>query len=152
MISGAGMLDSLACHSPEKLVMDAEAIASAQRLTSGIVPRGESLAAATLARVGHRADFLRLPQTRSLFRLEQHVPSEVIDRAPLQEGAPTDAFARARTRVAELLEAYQRPPLDPAVEDKFHRILARAAKRQGVELPVLPEIFEADVPAATSPR
>ena len=31
MISGAGMLDFLACHSIEKLVIDAEAIASAQR-------------------------------------------------------------------------------------------------------------------------
>ena len=33
MISGAGMLDSLNCMSVEKLVLDAEAIASAQRLT-----------------------------------------------------------------------------------------------------------------------
>ena len=31
MISGAGMLESLACHSVEKLVMDAESIASAYR-------------------------------------------------------------------------------------------------------------------------
>jgi trimethylamine:corrinoid methyltransferase-like protein len=29
MISGAGMLDSLACHSAEKLVLDAESIAIA---------------------------------------------------------------------------------------------------------------------------
>ena len=39
MISGAGMLDFLACHSIEKLVIDAEAIASAQRLIEGIEPR-----------------------------------------------------------------------------------------------------------------
>ena len=32
MISGAGMLDSLACHSAEKLALDAETIAMAQRL------------------------------------------------------------------------------------------------------------------------
>ena len=32
MISGAGMLDFLACQSPEKLVVDAEAIAMIQRL------------------------------------------------------------------------------------------------------------------------
>ena len=36
MISGAGMIESLACHSVEKLVMDAESIASAQRLARGI--------------------------------------------------------------------------------------------------------------------
>jgi trimethylamine---corrinoid protein Co-methyltransferase len=38
MISGAGMLDFLACHSIEKLVIDAEAIASSQRLIAGIEP------------------------------------------------------------------------------------------------------------------
>ena len=36
MISGAGMLDSLACHSPEKLVIDAEGIASALRVQRGL--------------------------------------------------------------------------------------------------------------------
>src|ERR1700756_4382450 len=36
MISGAGMLDSLACHSLEKLVIDAAAIASAMRLRRGL--------------------------------------------------------------------------------------------------------------------
>ena len=41
MISGAGMLHSLSCHSVEKLVLDAESIASAQRLVEGIQPRGE---------------------------------------------------------------------------------------------------------------
>ncbi|MGZ4816394.1 MAG: trimethylamine methyltransferase family protein, partial [Terriglobales bacterium] len=44
MISGAGMIDFLACHSIEKLVIDAESIASAQRLLAGIEPRGETLA------------------------------------------------------------------------------------------------------------
>src|SRR5581483_549097 len=44
MISGAGMLDSLACHSVEKLVIDAEAIASAQRMIGGIDTHRESFA------------------------------------------------------------------------------------------------------------
>ncbi len=152
MISGAGMLDSLACHSPEKLVLDAEAIASARRLTSGIVARADSLAAATLAQVAHRADFLRLPETRSLFRLEQHLPDDVIDRAPLQEGAATDAFARARSRVAELLGSYHRPPLEAAAEAQLRSILAREAKRQAVELPTIREVPGTATPAALSSR
>ena len=36
MISGAGMLDFLACQSPEKLVLDAEVISCAKRLLEGI--------------------------------------------------------------------------------------------------------------------
>src|SRR5581483_7631573 len=50
MISGAGMLDFLACHSIEKLVIDAEAIASAQRLLAGVRGRAGSLAFETLER------------------------------------------------------------------------------------------------------
>jgi trimethylamine--corrinoid protein Co-methyltransferase len=60
MISGAGMLDFLACHSIEKLVIDAEAIASAQRLIEGIQPRGVSLAVDMFAQTGLQGDFLNL--------------------------------------------------------------------------------------------
>ena len=86
MISGAGMLDFLACHSIEKLVIDAEAIASAQRLIAGIEPRGDSLAVAMFAQTGLHGDFLKLKETRSLFRQEQHFPSSVIDRGLARRG------------------------------------------------------------------
>ena len=36
MISGSGMLDFLACHSAEKLVLDAEGIAMAKRMIGGV--------------------------------------------------------------------------------------------------------------------
>ena len=49
MISGAGMLESLACHSVEKLVMDAESIASAFRLLRGVEAPRDSAADPTLA-------------------------------------------------------------------------------------------------------
>ncbi len=90
MISGAGMLDFLACHSIEKLVIDAEAIASAQRLVEGIEPRSESLAVAMFAQTGLRGDFLKLKETRALFRKEQHFPSAVIDRglANMSDASP----------------------------------------------------------------
>ena len=50
MISGAGMLDSLRCQSAEKLVLDAEAIAMAQRLVRGIATPTETLATAMTSR------------------------------------------------------------------------------------------------------
>jgi len=109
MISGAGMLDFLACHSIEKLVIDAEAIASAQRLIEGIEPRSESLAIAAFAQAGLQGDFLKLKETRALFRKEQHFPSAVIDRGLASCGAAPDIVGRARERVEELLAEYQRP-------------------------------------------
>ena len=99
MISGAGMLDFLAVQSVEKLVIDAEAIASARRLLEGIEARTPSLAVDMFARAGLAGEFLKLPETRKLFRLEQHLPSAIIDRASLrawQEAGSRDAFSRAR--------------------------------------------------------
>ena len=136
MISGAGMLDTLACHSVEKLVLDAEAIAAAQRLGRGIEPRGESLALDMFARTGLSGDFLKLTDTRDLFRKEQLLPSAVIDRGALgawQQAGRPDAFARARTRVDALLAQYRRPPLDAAREGAMLALMRRVAGDAGLE-------------------
>jgi len=136
MISGAGMLDFLACQSAEKLVMDAEAIASAQRLLQGIEGRTPSLAVDTFAQAGLSGDFLKLEETRKLFRSEQHLPSEVTDREPLegwQEGGAQDTFARARKRVAKLLADYARPALGSEVERELRRLVESKARAAGLE-------------------
>jgi len=134
MISGAGMLDFLACHSIEKLVIDAEAIASAQRLVQGIEPRGESLATGMFAQTGLQGDFLKLKETRALFRSEQHFPSAVIQRG---EDSP-DILARARARVEELVAEYRRPDLSSEREQAL-RVFAEMEAR-GAGLGHLPGI------------
>ncbi len=137
MISGAGMIESLACFSVEKLVMDAESIASAQRLVRGIEVRGETLATGMFAQTGLTGNFLKLKETRTLFRQEQHIPSSVTDRSARGSEAPSDVFARARTRVDELVSKWQKPSLPEDVLRKFHAIVDSAADRAGVtaELP-----------------
>ncbi len=135
MISGAGMLDFLACHSAEKLVIDAEAIASAQRLLEGIQARTPTLATAMFAAAGLSGDFLQLEETRKLFRGEQHFPSAVIDRSsasPDQDTAPADAFCRARTRVSELTSAYRRPRLPKEVEQALLSMVDERGRAAGL--------------------
>jgi len=135
MISGAGMLDSLACHSAEKLVLDAESIAMAQRLLQTVQPRTESLALEMFAKAGAQGDFLKIPETRKYFRMEQHLPSKVIDRGSLhswEQSGKRDAFARARERVKELLAGYKRPAISPEVENKLRSIMAEHARRAGM--------------------
>lgn len=129
MISGAGMLDLLACHSIEKLVIDAEAIASAQRLLDGIEPRTEKLAMDMFAQTGLHGDFLKLKETRSLFRKEQHFPSAVIDRG--SDGNAPDIVERARQRADELVESYRKPAISS--EDALKQIALREAGRLGIE-------------------
>jgi trimethylamine--corrinoid protein Co-methyltransferase len=136
MISGAGMLDFVGCHSLEKLVVDAEAIASAQRLIAGIEPRGTSLAATMFAQTGLAGDFLKLKETRALFRSEQHFPSAIIDRA--MPNAP-DLWTRAHERVEELLAKYQRPALDPDREQAMLAFAEHEASKYGqTSLPGIP--------------
>ena len=137
MISGAGMLDSLACHSAEKLVLDAESIAMAQRLLRGVQAGTATLALDVFASLGAHGDFLKLPQTRKLFRQEQHIPSKVIDRGSLNSwelAGKKDVFARARDRVIELVATYKRPELPSGVEQRLRSIAEDLAKREGMEL------------------
>jgi trimethylamine---corrinoid protein Co-methyltransferase len=139
MISGAGMIDFLVCQSAEKLVIDAEAIAMAQRLVRGIDTPTDTLATAMFAQTGLKGDFLKLKDTRRLFSQEQYLPSKVIDRGSMrawQEGGSLDAFGRAKQRVQELLGAYQRPTLAPEVERKLTDLVRREAQVVGLkELP-----------------
>jgi trimethylamine--corrinoid protein Co-methyltransferase len=134
MISGAGMLDFLACHSIEKLVIDAEAIASAQRLLEGVEPRGESLAVDMFAQTGLRGDFLKLKETRALFRKEQHVPSAMIDRGlSAPNGATPDIVERARLRAEELVASYERRALPADREHEMILFAQREGKKAGLE-------------------
>jgi trimethylamine--corrinoid protein Co-methyltransferase len=131
MISGAGMLDFLACHSIEKLVIDAEAIDSAQRLLAGIVPRTETLALGMFAQTGLHGDFLKLKETRALFRQEQHFPSLVTDRGA--DSTAADILTRVRQRVQELLQSYARPAMAPEIENELRQIALRKAKASGLD-------------------
>jgi trimethylamine--corrinoid protein Co-methyltransferase len=136
MISGAGMLDFLVCQSAEKLVIDAEGIAMAQRLLEGPQVRTESLATALFTGINFKADFLYQKTTRDLFRLEQVQHSPVIDRGSLQqwqsEGS-LDTFARARDRVNQLVADYQRPEIEPEKERELIALVTSIANQAGME-------------------
>lgn len=136
MISGAGMLDFLACHSIEKLAIDAEAIASAQRLLDGIQVRTDSLATAMFAAAGAKGEFLKLAETRKLFRSEQHMPSAIIDRGCSIYDRQADAFWRARRRVDELVASYNRPASCAAIQEELLAAIKFRALNAG--LPILP--------------
>ena len=142
MISGAGMLDFLACFSVEKLVIDAEAIAMAFRLLAGIEQRTPTLATEMFTGFAFKGDFLKQKVTRQLFAQEQRLPSSVIDRGSIrtwQQGGSLDAFARAKARVKELLARYQKPALPPEAERELRGIVEREAKKAGMDkLPTLP--------------
>jgi trimethylamine--corrinoid protein Co-methyltransferase len=136
MISGAGMLDFLACQSPEKLVVDAESIAMAKRLLAGIEVRTVTLATAMFEGINFKGDFLKQKITRDLFQVEQNLPSAVIDRDSnrgWQASGRLDTFARAKIRTHELLAAYQRPDYPHEIEDKMRSMVESLAQKAGMD-------------------
>jgi trimethylamine---corrinoid protein Co-methyltransferase len=136
MISGAGMLDFLACQSPEKLVLDAEGIAMAQRVLAGIEIRTETLATGLFEGINFKGDFLKQKVTRELFSKEQHLPSSVIDRDSIRgwqaSGSP-DTFARAKMRTRELLSAYEQPRYTPEQERELRTMVENLARKAGMD-------------------
>jgi trimethylamine--corrinoid protein Co-methyltransferase len=141
MISGAGMLDFLACQSPEKLAIDAEAISMAKRMLDGIQVLTGTLATEMFAGFNFKGEFLKQKITRQLFRQEQYLPSAIVDRGSIRawnESGRTDTFERAKARVAELLGEYQRPPIQTEQEDELHAMVAYLAREAGMDN--LPEL------------
>jgi trimethylamine--corrinoid protein Co-methyltransferase len=144
MISGSGMLDSLLCQSPEKLVTDAEGIAMAKRMIDGMKVQTETLATGFYEGVNFKGgDFLKQKITMQLFREEQHMPGKVIDRDSMRgwrEAGSMDTFTRARIRVKEIIASYQRPELDPAHEAELRTFVLDLTHQAGMEhLPNLEE-------------
>jgi trimethylamine--corrinoid protein Co-methyltransferase len=141
MISGAGMLDFLACQSAEKLVIDAEAIAMAQRLRAGIELRTETLATALFEGINFKGDFLKQKVTRELFSKEQYLPSPVIDRDSnrgWQASGSPDTFTRAKARTKDLLAAYERPRYTPEQDRELRTMVENLARKAGMD--ALPQI------------
>ncbi len=149
MISGSGMLDFLACHSAEKLVLDAEGIAMAKRMIGGVKLHTDTLATGFYDdKINFKGgDFLKQKVTMQLFREEQHLPSSVIDRDSTRAwkaAGSLDAFERCKLRVNELLASYKRPEIDPEKLSRLHAFTLDLAKKAGVEeLPKLEDYLPA---------
>jgi trimethylamine---corrinoid protein Co-methyltransferase len=135
MISGAGMLDFLACQSVEKLVIDAEGIAMAKRLLNGVQVHTDPLALDMFEGINFKGDFLKQKYTRDLFALEQYLPSAVIDRSSIrgwQLEGNQDTFTRAKKRVKQLLAEYQTPSLPTEMLQELDRLVLPVAEKAGV--------------------
>lgn len=136
MISGAGMLDFLACMSPEKLLIDAEAIGMAKRMLKGMLVHTETLATGMFEGINFKGEFLKQRTTRQLVTEEQYLPSPVIDRGSIrtweQMGA-TDTFARAKTQLKDLLDTYQPPDLPAEQVTELQNMVSNLAKEAGMD-------------------
>ena len=137
MISGAGMLDFLACFSLEKLVIDAEIVAMAKRLLAGIHTPTETLATAMFEGINFKGDFLKQKITRELFSKEQYLPTKVLDRDSIRgwhQNGSLDTPARAKSQVKLLLDQYEVPSLPKDKVQELHNLVRHQALAAGMEI------------------
>jgi len=141
MISGAGMLDFLACFSPEKLLIDAEAIGMAKRMLKGVVAQTDPLAADMYEGINFKGEFLKQRLTRQLLKEEQYLPSPVIDRGSIrtwQDTGSADTFTRAKIQLGDLLNKYQAPELPTEQVAELRGMVTKLAVDAGMDM--LPEL------------
>jgi trimethylamine--corrinoid protein Co-methyltransferase len=136
MISGAGMLDFLACMSPEKLLIDAEAIGMAKRMLKGMQVHTDPLATDMYEGINFKGEFLKQRITRELVKEEQYMPSALIDRGSIrtwQQMGATDTFTRAKTQLQDLLNDYQPPDLPSEQVAELQNMVSGLAKEAGMD-------------------
>lgn len=142
MMSGAGLLDSAAAFSIEKMIADAEVIAMARKTVQGVAPvEPGTFALEMLQRVGPGGTFLDSEQTFSRFRLDQIQHTPIVDRVTrrtwVNAGMP-DTIARARLQREKIERELGPRVMDKNIANALRAIVARQAKSSGMdELPVL---------------
>jgi trimethylamine--corrinoid protein Co-methyltransferase len=123
----AGWLESGLVCSYEKLVLDVEGLAAMQHLFRPVEVSDESLAVAMIAEVGPGGHHFGTAHTAARYQTEFFRPI-LADRQNIgawEEQGGLDAARRANRLWKELLEQYERPALDPAVEEELREFVAR---------------------------
>jgi trimethylamine--corrinoid protein Co-methyltransferase len=136
IVSGPGMLNFVGTQSLEKLLLDGEICAMAQRLRRGVDFGDSSEAVRVLRDHANDKAFLTDTHTRRRFREEVYYPSEVVDRGPESEweaaGRP-DAARRARQKARRLLDEAVIDAPEPGLIDELESIAREDARAHGVD-------------------
>ncbi len=118
MLHAAGWLEGGLVASFEKFVMDADQLGSLHKFAEGIAVDENAQAMDAIREVGPGGHYLGCAHTQANFK-SAFWRSELFDNKPFEtwheEGA-RDTLTLASERVKTLLDRYQRPVLDPAIE------------------------------------
>lgn len=129
MLHACGWLEGGLVSSFEKFVMDADQLGVLHHIAKGIDMSDNGLAMDALRYVGsgEASHFLGTDHTQANFKTA-FWRTELLDYKPFetwQEEGERDTVQLARERVAKLLNDYQKPAIDPAVEEALTDYVAR---------------------------
>jgi trimethylamine--corrinoid protein Co-methyltransferase len=134
--AGAGLLNFINCQSLEKLVIDNEVCAHAQRLIQGIRLPAEDLGFDVISECALSSSFLTSEHTRSNFREEVYYPDPVIDRSSQgdwEAAGETSAADRAHDKVQQILDAPKVSRLESQKLQELESLMASDAADAGME-------------------
>ena len=127
LMHGLGVLESYLTLSYEQFVIDLDLLRMVRHMVWPPVISAETLALETIDTVGPGGFFLDVEHTLRHYRQAHFLP-QISVRRPyeqwLAEGAE-DAVKRANRRCREMLESYQKPPIEPGIEGKLHDFVVR---------------------------
>jgi trimethylamine---corrinoid protein Co-methyltransferase len=133
ILHAAGFLDGLLSMSYEKFVMDADFCGALHTYLAGITVDENSLAMSAFQEVGPGSHFFGSQHTLQNYETA-FWDSNLADNEPFEKweaAGSHDAAFRANRRWKKMLEDYEQPPLDVAVDEE---LLAFIGRRKG-EMP-----------------
>lgn len=134
--AGPGGLDFVNTFSTEKLVLDNEICAMAQRLAQGITVREDFPALPIFEELLREKHLLIARHTRRYLKEEHYLPGRVIDRLSLnrfQEQGEKGLGERAREEVARMVQSYRPSRLANEIKRELAGLMLQEAGRVGME-------------------
>ena len=127
VLHAAGWLEGGLCTGFEKLVMDADRLGGYQKLLGGLDASNEALARDAYGEVEPAGHFLGCGHTMRNYQSAFHEPklSDSENVESWEEGGSKDMRLRAFERWTAMLEAYEAPPIDEAVDEALRDYVAR---------------------------
>ncbi len=121
-LHSAGWLEGGLVTSFEKFIMDADQLGTLHSLANGVDLSANGLALDAIQEVGPGGHFLGCQHTQNNFK-DAFWRSDLLDYRPFEtwseDGAP-DTVALANARYRSLLSEYEKPALDPGVEEALN--------------------------------
>ncbi|HQY43395.1 MAG TPA: trimethylamine methyltransferase family protein [Paracoccaceae bacterium] len=129
MLHACGWLEGGLVSSFEKFVMDADQLGILHHIAQGIdmSDNGQAMEALRYVGSGQASHFLGTDHTQANFKTA-FWRTDLLDYKPFetwQEEGERDTVQLARERVAKLLNDYQKPAIDPAIEEALTDYVAR---------------------------
>jgi trimethylamine--corrinoid protein Co-methyltransferase len=127
MLHACGWLEGGLVSSFEKFVMDADQLGVLHGIAKGVDLSENGQAMDAIREVGPGGHYLGCQHTQANFKAA-FWRTELFDYKPYEtweEEGGRDTIALARARVTKLLNDYQKPAIDPAVEEALNDYVAR---------------------------